>query len=140
MEPISAHISFEEATKSQTAIRHGIDNTPPPEAIERMKAVANACFEPIREWYGKPLRVSSFYRCDALNKKIGGARTSQHLAGEAIDVDSGSRSENKKILEWAKANLVYDQLLSEYPNEEGPSWVHISFRVGNNRNMFLVIR
>ena len=136
---ISEHISLEEATKSQTAIRLGIDNTPNEDIIKRMKLVAEKCFEPMREWYGKPLKVSSFYRCPALNKAVKGSKTSQHVKGEAIDIDTGSRAENKKLLLWAKENLIYDQLINEYPNSEGPSWVHISFTLNGNRNEFLTI-
>lgn len=136
---ISEHISLEEATKSQTAIRLGIDNTPNEDVIKRMKLVAEKCFEPMRVWYGKPLKVSSFYRCPALNKAVKGSKTSQHIKGEAIDIDTGSRTENKKLLLWAKENLIYDQLINEYPNSEGPSWVHISFTLNGNRNEFLTI-
>ena len=137
---ISEHITLEEATRSQTATRNGIDNVPNADIIERMKLVAEACFEPIRKWYGKPLRVSSFYRCDALNKAVNGSKTSQHVKGEAIDIDTGSRAENKKLFEWAKQNLVFDQLIYEYPNDEGPSWIHISFTKGQNRNQTITVK
>lgn len=132
---ISEHISYEEATKSPTAIRNGITNEPTPEVLENMKVVAEACFEPLRKWYGKPIKVNSFFRCTLLNEKVGGSKTSQHVKGEAMDIDAGSKEENKKIFEWCKANLVYDQLINEYDF----SWVHISFRKGNNRNQTLVI-
>lgn len=131
---ISKHITYEEATKSQTAVRKNINNSPSAEIIRRMEIVAEVCFEPIREWYGKPLRISSFYRSEELNKKIGGSKTSQHVKGEAIDIDTGSRTENKKLFDWCKANLVYDQLIWEKGDETGPEWIHISFRKGNNRN------
>ena len=137
---ISEHITLKESTTSQTATRLGIDNTPDAQTIERMKIVAEKCFEPIREWYGKPLKVSSFYRCPELNKAVKGSKTSQHVKGEAIDIDTGSRAENKKLLEWAKANLVFDQLLWEFGDETGPEWVHISFSLIGNRNQYLVIK
>ena len=137
---ISEHITLKEATTSQTATRLGIDNTPDAQTIERMKIVAENCFEPIRSWYGKPLTVSSFYRCPELNKAVKGSKTSQHVKGEAIDIDTGSRSDNKKLLEWAKANLVFDQLIYEFGDETGPEWVHISFSLSGNRNQYLVIK
>ncbi len=137
---ISEHISFEEATVSPTALRLGILNNPTPEILESMKAVADHCFEPMRNWYGKPLKVNSFYRCPALNKAVGGSPTSQHAKGEAIDISAGSKSENKKLFEWAKANLIFDQLIFEYGDDSGPDWVHISFKKGNNRNQTLVIK
>jgi len=128
---ISKHISYEEATNSATAKRHGISNEPTPEILERMREVAEACFEPLRSWYGKPIRVSSFYRCTLLNDILKGSKTSQHTKGEAIDMGAGSKAENKKMHDWCKANLIFDQLINEYDY----SWVHISFRKGNNRNM-----
>lgn len=135
MEKISEHISYDEATISPTGLRLGIDNTPSPEDLERMKTVANACFEPLREWYGKPIKVNSFYRCEMLNKVVKGSPTSQHRSGEAIDISAGSKEENKKLFDWCKANLVFDQLINEY----NYSWIHISFRKGNNRNQTLII-
>lgn len=137
---ISKHISLKEATRSQTATRLKIDNTPDEQTIQRMKIVAEKCFEPIREWYGKPLTVSSFYRSKELNAKVKGSKTSQHVLGEAIDIDTGSRVENKKIIEWAKANLIYDKLIYEFGDETGPEWVHISFSTKGNRNQYLVIK
>lgn len=137
---VSKHISLAEATRSQTATRLGISNTPDEETLKRMKLVAEKCFEPIRKWYGRPITVSSFYRSPELNKAIGGSKTSQHTKGEAIDIDTGDNAENKKILEWARANLEFDQLLWEYGNAEGPDWVHISFSESGNRNQFLYIK
>lgn len=136
MEKISEHISYNEATISPTGLRLGIDNTPTPEVLEKMKTVANACFEPLREWYKKPIKVNSFHRCDALNKAVGGSATSQHRSGEAMDITAGSKEENKKLFEWCKANLIFDQLINEYDY----SWIHISFRKGNNRNQTLAIK
>ncbi len=137
---ISKHCNYEEATRSQTAIRHGIDNTPGIEIIKSMIFVANTLFEPIREWYGKPLIISSFYRCPELNSKVGGAPTSQHCKGEAMDIDTGSREENKKIFEWVKLNLKFDQLLWEYGDEFGPDWVHVSLKKEGNRNQIITIK
>ena len=137
---ISPHITLKEAIRSQTATRLGIDNTPSEEIIKRMQAVAQKCFEPMREWYGKPLTVSSFYRCPALNKAVKGSATSQHVKGEAIDIDTGSGTENLKLYEWAKANLVFDQLIYEFGDNTGPEWVHISFSLNGNRNETFRVR
>lgn len=136
MDKISEHISFEEATRSQTATRSGIKNVPNEIELHNMEVVAKACFEPLREWYGRPLRVSSFFRCKELNSKIGGSKTSQHMTGKAIDIDTGSKEENKKLFEYAKNNLRFDQLINEYDY----SWVHISFDLGSNRNQVLHIK
>lgn len=139
MDNISPHISYKEATWSQTAADKGIDNTPDETTLVAMRTVAAACFEPARLKFG-PIRVNSFYRSPELNKAVGGSKTSQHMKGEAIDMDRGSRYANKELLEWCKANLKYDQLISEYPNEEGPKWVHISFSRNGNRNQFITIK
>ncbi len=141
MKKVSKHISYEEATRSQTAIRLKIDNTPNERELVNMQTVAKSCFEPIREWYGKPITISSFYRSEKLNTAIKGSKTSQHIQGKAIDIDTGNRKENEKIFIWAKANLKYDQLICEYPDKNGdPSWVHISFDLGSNRNQILVVK
>lgn len=132
---ISKHITLHEATTSPTALRLGIKNEPDKEMIEHMVLVAEKCFEPLREWYGKPLKVNSFYRCYELNKAVGGSATSQHVKGQAIDISAGSKEENKKLFEWCKANLTYDQLINEY----NFSWVHISFALNMNRNQVLTI-
>jgi len=136
MENISQHITYDEATISPTSLRFGIENTPTDAQLFKMRLVADACFEPLREWYGKPIKVNSFFRCMLLNEKVGGAKNSQHAKGEAIDMSAGSKEENKKLFDWCKANLVYDQLIDEY----NFSWVHISFSQGNNRNQTLAIK
>ena len=128
---ISKHITLLEATQSNTASRNGIDNTPTPEVLEKMKLVAEKCFEPLRIWYNKPIRINSFYRCPELNKAVGGSVTSQHAKGEAIDISAGSKEENKKLYDWCKANLDYDQLINEY----NYSWIHISYKSVGNRMM-----
>lgn len=132
---ISKHISIDEATLSPTALRLGIDNTPNEEVLVNMKLVAERCFEPIREWYGKPIKVNSFYRCDALNRAVKGSATSQHVQGKAIDISTGTKAGNKLIYDWAKENIIFDQLINEYDY----SWVHISYNKNNNRNQTLII-
>ena len=132
---ISKHISIEEATLSPTGLRLGIDNTPNEDVLVNMKLVAERCFEPIRNWYNRPIKVNSFYRCDALNKAVKGSATSQHVQGKAMDISTGTKAGNKLIYEWAKNNLIFDQLINEYDY----SWVHISYNKNNNRNQTLII-
>lgn len=140
MKNISEHITFDEATKSPTALRMGIENIPNEFQLKNMEIVAKACFEPVRNWYGKPIKINSFFRCPDLNKAVKGSKTSDHMQGKAIDMDAGSKDENKKIFDWCKANLKYDQLLWEYGDDTGPDWVHISFNIGNNRNQAIKIK
>lgn len=137
---ISEHISYREATFSATAQRLGIKNEPDEAALYKMKIVAEECFEPARKWYGKPIKVNSFFRCKELNRAVKGSATSQHVTGEAIDMDCGSREENKKLYDWCKSNLVFDQLIYEYGDETGPDWVHISFCHKYNRNMAFAVK
>lgn len=132
---ISEHITYEEATNSPTATRLRIKNIPDEAALYRMKILAEECFEPLRKWYGKPIKVNSFYRSPELNKAVGGSTNSQHCKGEAIDISAGSKAENKKLFDWAKSNLIFDQLINEYDY----TWVHISFRSKDNRNQTLAI-
>ena len=132
---ISKYITYEEATQSPTALRLKIRNEPNEEQLKAMQTVAELCFEPLREWYGHPIKINSFFRSEELNKAVGGSASSQHCKGEAIDMSAGSKSENKKLYDWCKANLIFDQLINEYDY----SWVHISFRKGQNRNQTLTI-
>jgi hypothetical protein len=137
---ISKHISEYEATFSATAKRLGIENIPNETELASMRLVAEKCFEPLREWYGKPIKINSFFRGKALNEAVKGSLTSQHCKGEAIDMSAGSKEENKKLYEWAKANLIFDQLIYEYGDDTGPDWVHISFSKAGNRNQTLRIK
>jgi len=136
MDNISKHITYFEATQSPTATKLGINNNPNIAQLEAMKLVAEKCFEPLRVWYGKPIKVNSFFRSDLLNRAVKGAVTSQHKKGEAIDLDAGSKEENKKLFEWIKANLVFDQVINEY----NYSWVHVSYSKVKNRKQILVIK
>ena len=140
---ISKNITLEEAIKSQVAIRDGIDNTPPKDILLNMKHVAENVFEPIREHFGVPIAISSFYRCPELNKKVKGSLTSQHVKGEAIDIDADifGKITNKQIFDFVKDNLDFDQLIWEYGDSKNPSWVHVSLkRVGKNRKQTLRIQ
>ena len=136
MDNISKHITYFEATQSPTATKLGINNNPNEAQLEAMKLVAEKCFEPLRVWYGKPIKVNSFFRSDLLNRAVKGAITSQHKKGEAIDIDAGSKEENKKLFEWIKENLVWDQVINEYDY----SWVHVSYSKVKNRKQILVIK
>ena len=136
MEKISKHITFLESTQSPTAAKLGINNNPDKAQLEAMQLVAEKCFEPLRLWYGKPIKINSFFRSDLLNRAVKGSLTSQHKKGEAIDLDAGSKEENKKLFDWIKANLVFDQVINEY----NYSWVHVSYSKIKNRKQILIIK
>lgn len=136
MERISRHISYEEAVHSAKAIKLKLDNTPNNEQLSNMRLVAEKCFEPVRDWYGKPLKINSFFRSNAVNKAVKGSLTSDHLKGGSIDIDAGSVAENRKIFNWIKKNLTFDQLIFENNGE----WVHVSYRAKGNRNEVLNLK
>lgn len=146
---ISNHISYKEAIRSSTAKRKGIDNIPTTSQLANMKMVANKCFEPLREYHGKPIFVSSFLRSKALNAAIRGSKTSQHLQGAytlkkegALDIDADvfdNGITNRQVFHWLKKNVDYDQIIFEYPDRNGnPGWVHIGYRKTGNRNQALI--
>jgi uncharacterized protein YcbK (DUF882 family) len=132
---ISEHITYDEATLSPTAIRNGISNQPNDQELSNMKLVAENCFEPLRKMWGKPIKVNSFFRSQSLNQLVGGSPLSQHTKGQAIDITTGTKTENKKLFELAKT-LDFDQLINEYDF----SWLHISFKASGNRKQILVIK
>lgn len=118
MEKISANLSYKEGVHSNTATRRNIDNTPDADQLAAMKMVAAKVFQPVREWYGKPIRINSFFRSADLNTRIGGSKTSQHCKGEAIDMDTAN--DNKKLYEYIRDNLDYDQLIWEFGDSKNP--------------------
>ena len=133
---ISEHISYEEATYSNTAVAHGIDNTPDADTLGRMKLVAEKVFEPIRVFLNMMITINSFFRCKLLNKAVGGASSSQHVTGEAIDLDC--KGFNKKIFHFILDHLSFDQLIWEFGNTNEPDWVHVSYRSSGNRKQALM--
>jgi hypothetical protein len=137
---ISKHISYDEATHSDTAKAKGISNVPNDVQLAAMKLVADRCFEPLREWYGKPIKINSFYRSAELNKAVKGSKTSDHVKGMAIDLDAGSNAENLKLFNWLKENAEFKQLIYEYGDKSGPEWVHISYDPNNLKTQILYIK
>lgn len=127
------YFSIKEMTKSNTATAKGIDNTPDQTITDNLTKLIEAVLDPLREWYGKPIIVNSGYRCEALNKAIGGAKSSQHMLGEAADITAGSKEENEELFNYIKDNLEFDQLI----NESDFSWVHVSYREGRLRKQVL---
>jgi zinc D-Ala-D-Ala carboxypeptidase len=100
---LSEHLELSEVTRSESAKRNGISNMPTPEHIENFKILAAKVFEPIREHFGVPIRISSGYRSKELNKCVGGSSTSQHSSGEAIDIDQDYTTiTNKQVFEYIK--------------------------------------
>ena len=141
MKTISKYITLEEATQSQTATRKGIINVPDDKTLINMQLVGIRVFDVIREHFGSPLRVSSFYRSLLLNNAVGGKSTSQHVKGQAIDIQGTGKVTNQMIFDYIKDNLDFDQLIAEYPVNGVPSWVHVSYvSKEKNRKQVLTIK
>ena len=135
---ISDHISLKEAIRSNTAKRLGIDNMPDNDTLVTMQITAQHLFEPLRNHFNEPIYISSFYRCEELNKAIGGSASSQHCKGEAIDIDDVySKVTNADFFNYIKDRLEFDQLIWEFGDDENPDWVHVSYNLGRNRMRIL---
>ena len=132
---LTAHFALSEFTRSESAKREGLDNTPTPEHLENLKTLCEKVLEPIRLKYGS-INISSGYRGKMLNHFIGGSVSSDHCVGRAADIDmddSGSGVTNKEIFEYIKDNLEIDQLINEF----NYSWIHVGYRKGANRKQIL---
>jgi zinc D-Ala-D-Ala carboxypeptidase len=133
---LSDNLTLAEVTKSRTAKRLGIDNSPTIEHLENLKAVAQNVFQPVRLHFKKPLFVSSGYRSEALNDAIKGSSSSQHCKGEALDLDAQVYGgfTNNELYNYIKDHVEYDQLIWEFGTDDEPDWVHVSYKKdGGNR-------
>ena len=135
---LSENFSLIELTKSQTAERKGIDNTPSAEHQENLKSLCEMILQPIRDHFDCVVSVSSGYRSPELCVAIGSSTKSQHARGEAADFEIFGVS-NKELADYIDQNLDYDQLILEYWKESDPNsgWVHCSYSEGNNRRQYL---
>lgn len=139
MRYISDHISWNEAVKSNTAEKEGIENIPNENQIQSMKKLAKEVFEPLRKWANEPIRVNSFFRSPELCESIGSKKTSQHCKGQAIDIDALGKKTNADLFYYIKDNLDFDQLIWEFGDDENPDWIHISY-VGPNGNRNRILK
>lgn len=131
---MSKYFTIKELCHSDTANARGIDNTPTEEVKENLQALIDNVLDPVREWYGKPIYVNSGYRCPELNKAVGGVNNSQHVHGEAADIDVFDEKENRKIFDYIVNYLNFDQCLWE----NNGAWIHVSYkREGGNRKQVL---
>ena len=136
---LTENFSLNELTKSQTAERKGIDNTPSAEHQENLKSLCEMILQPIRDHFGQVVSVSSGYRSPELCVAIGSSTKSQHAKGQASDFEIFGVS-NKELADWIDKNLDYDQLILEYwkgEDEPNSGWVHCSFNAQGNRKQYL---
>jgi zinc D-Ala-D-Ala carboxypeptidase len=130
---LSKHVTRAEFERSETAINHGIPNFMNEFEIQRAILLCQNVFEPIRAYVGRPIRINSGFRSAALNRRIGGASSSQHCMAEAMDLDLHDR----QLFEWILDNIEFDQAIFEGGTEEKADWFHISYRKGRNRKQAL---
>ena len=128
MTKISQHISFKEATRSNTALRLNLNNIPNAYQTTNMVGVAQNVFEPLREYVGGAIKINSFFRSEKLKRAIGGSSKSQHCDGRAIDIDDTfGHATNAQMFQYIKDNLSFDQLIWEFGNSTNPAWIHVSY-------------
>ncbi len=132
---LSKHFTLGEFIHSDIAVRKGIDNTPTEEIINNLKALCTNVLEPIREYFKKPIRISSGYRSLALNKAIGGSKTSQHCLGCAVDFTVQDISVDEVFKNIIKMSINFDQNIQEFS-----AWSHISYLKSGNRRQNLIAK
>ena len=125
---LSKNFSLSELTKSQSASRLSIDNTPSMTVIDSLQQLVDNVLQPLRDALGKPITITSGYRSPDLNKAIGGSPTSDHCRGQAADIEVAGMS-NKDLAEFIRDNYKFTQLILEFPSRNDPSagWVHVSY-------------
>lgn len=133
---LTEHFSLAEMTRSATAVALGIDNTPDTQATENLKNLCREVLEPLRQWAGVPITVSSGYRSPELNRAVGGTPNSQHQKGEAADIRIPNLTEGRKYMEFILEYCRFDQLIWEH-DRYGTHWIHVSCRRQGNRQSFI---
>ena len=131
---ISKHVSYKEGVYSITATRRGLDNIPDDGQLLNMVTIAEEVFEPLRYWVGGPIKINSFFRGLKLNTVIGGSKKSQHMKGQAMDIDDTfGVVANSDMYNYIKNNLDFDQLIWEFGDDKNPNWIHVSY-VSSEKN------
>lgn len=131
-EKLAEHFTLGEMVRSATARRLNIRNVPNETHVECLRALCQQVLEPLRRRFGV-IRITSGYRCPALNEAVGGVKNSQHMRGEAADIHCGSIDEARKMVVFMRENLVFDQLLLERIMGNGCCWIHVSYVVETER-------
>ena len=129
---------MEEFERSSTADRLSIDNRVPEALLPNLKTLCEVVLEPLRAFAGKPIVISSGYRCPALNRAVGGVSQSQHLRGAAADLHLPSIAEGRTWFRWLMDNTTFDQLIWER-NPQGTYWIHVSCKADPSRNQNRVV-
>lgn len=128
---LSEHFSLEEMTRSGVAVSKGIDNRPAEADIERLRQLCVNVLEPVRRRFGVT-RITSGFRSAELNAAVGGVESSQHLCGEAVDIHVSDMEVGRKMYDFIRRNLDFDQLLFEHRMSNGCCWLHVSYTCRRN--------
>ena len=135
---LSENFTLSEMTKSETALRHGLPNDPEPDHLENMKKLAEHVLQPVRDHYGRGVKVNSAYRHPDVNRAVGGSTTSDHCKGMAADIEIPGVP-NAELAEWIQDNLEFRQLILEFytPGIPDSGWVHVSYNEADNKKQVL---
>ncbi len=135
---LTKNFTLAEMTKSETALRHDMDNTPGEKEIGNLKLLCEKVLQPIRDHYGKGVKVNSGFRHPEVNAKVGGSKTSDHCRGQAADIEIPGVA-NAELAEWIKDNLNFQQLILEFytPGIPDSGWVHVSYVAEDNKKQVL---
>lgn len=135
---LTENFSLAEMIKSETALRQGLDNTPGDEELENLRKLAENVLQPIRDAYGRGVKVNSGFRHPDVNAAVGGSRTSDHCKGQAADIEIPGVA-NADLAQWISENLEFRQLILEFytPGIPDSGWVHVSYVEGDNKKQVL---
>ncbi len=135
---LTKNFTLAEMTKSETALRHGLENNPGEQELAALKLLAEKVLQPVRDHYGKGVKVNSAYRHPDVNSKVGGSRNSDHTRGQACDIEIPGVP-NAELAEWIRDNLEFRQLILEFytPGIPDSGWVHVSFVSGDNKKQVM---
>jgi zinc D-Ala-D-Ala carboxypeptidase len=135
---LTNNFSLAEMVKSETALRHDMDNTPGEAEIENLKRLAEKVLQPVRDHYGKGVKVNSGYRHPEVNAKVGGSKTSDHCKGQAADIEIPGVP-NADLAKWVAENLDFTQVILEFYTQGIPDsgWVHVSYDPANLKKQTL---
>ena len=135
---LTNNFSLAEMVKSETALRHDMDNTPGEAEIENLKRLAEKVLQPVRDHYGKGVKVNSGFRHPEVNAKVGGSKTSDHCKGQAADIEIPGIA-NADLAEWITKNLDFTQVILEFytPGVPDSGWVHVSYNPADLKKQVL---
>lgn len=135
---LTKNFTLEELIKSETALRHDMDNTPGEAEIAALKLLAEKVLQPVRDHFGKGVKVNSGFRHPEVNAKVGGSKTSDHCRGQAADIEIPGVA-NAELAQWIKDNLEFRQLILEFytPGIPDSGWVHVSYVAEDNKKQVM---